>query len=209
MTRSIPPCATSSRAARRMHHYNYGSTQKGDSRGTEAFGECTHPVFRTHEDTGRKAVYVNRLMTVGVLDMPQEESAPLLDAGLRPGREAGIRLRACLAPGRSAALGQPLLVPRAHRFSLDRAPPDAAHHGQRHGAAVLILHASVQCVVPAHSASETRVDALMEPGPIRRSRSIGARRMGPRVSRGRHQEISEGATIMNKNIDRTLSPSSH
>jgi taurine dioxygenase len=62
-----------------QHHYNYGSTQKGDSRGTEVFGECMHPVFRTHEDTGRKAVYVNRLMTVGVLDMPQEESTPLLD----------------------------------------------------------------------------------------------------------------------------------
>jgi taurine dioxygenase len=63
-----------------LHHYNYGSTQKGDRRGTEAFGECVHPVFRTNEDTGRKAVYVNRLMTVGILDMPHEESAPLLEA---------------------------------------------------------------------------------------------------------------------------------
>src|SRR6266478_705464 len=63
-----------------MHHYNYGSTQKGDGRGTEAFGQCVHPVFRTHEDTGKKAVYVNRLMTVGIVDMPQEESEPLLDA---------------------------------------------------------------------------------------------------------------------------------
>jgi taurine dioxygenase len=63
-----------------MHHYNYGSTQKGDRRGTEAFGECTHPVFRTHEDTGRKAVYVNRLMTVGVVGMSQTESEPLLNA---------------------------------------------------------------------------------------------------------------------------------
>jgi len=62
-----------------QHHYNYGSTQRGDSRGTEAFGECMHPVFRTHEDTGRKAVYVNRLMTVGVDGMPQAESAPLLE----------------------------------------------------------------------------------------------------------------------------------
>jgi taurine dioxygenase len=62
------------------HHYNYGSTQKGDSRGTEAFGECVHPVFRTHEETGKKAVYVNRLMTAGIVDMPQEESEPLLNA---------------------------------------------------------------------------------------------------------------------------------
>jgi taurine dioxygenase len=63
-----------------MHHYNYGSTQRGDSRGTEAFAESAHPAFRTQEDTGRKAVYVNRLMTVGIVDMPQEESEPLLSA---------------------------------------------------------------------------------------------------------------------------------
>jgi taurine dioxygenase len=63
-----------------VHHYNYGSTQRGDSRGTEAFGQCMHPVFRTHDDTGRKAVYVNRLMTVGVVDMPDAESEPLLNA---------------------------------------------------------------------------------------------------------------------------------
>src|SRR6266571_606614 len=63
-----------------IHHYNYGSTLKGDSKGTEAFGECIHPVFRTNEDTHRKAVYVNRLMTVGIVDMPKEESGPLLNA---------------------------------------------------------------------------------------------------------------------------------
>jgi taurine dioxygenase len=62
-----------------LHHYNYGSTQKGDQKGTEAFGECVHPVFRTHEDTGRKAVYVNRLMTTGIVDMKPEESLPLLN----------------------------------------------------------------------------------------------------------------------------------
>jgi taurine dioxygenase len=62
-----------------LHHYNYGSTQRGDGKGTEVFGECMHPAFRTHEDTGRKAVYVNRLMTVGILEMPQQESGPLLE----------------------------------------------------------------------------------------------------------------------------------
>jgi len=61
-----------------LHHYNYGSTQRGDGKGTEAFGEMVHPVFRTHEDTGRKAVYVNRLMTVKILDLPEDESTRLL-----------------------------------------------------------------------------------------------------------------------------------
>ncbi len=37
-------------------------------------------MFRTNEDTRRKAVYVNRLMTVGVVDMPKDESDPLLRA---------------------------------------------------------------------------------------------------------------------------------
>jgi taurine dioxygenase len=37
-------------------------------------------VFRTHEETGRKAVYVNRLMTVGIEGMPQAEAEPLLEA---------------------------------------------------------------------------------------------------------------------------------
>src|SRR5258706_9000098 len=63
-----------------LHHYNYGSVQKGDDKGTEAFAECVHPVFRTHEDTKRKAVYVNRLMTVKIMDMPEKESDELLNA---------------------------------------------------------------------------------------------------------------------------------
>jgi taurine dioxygenase len=62
------------------HHYNYGSTQRGDNRGVAAYSESVHPVFRTHDETGRKAIYVNRLMTVGIVDMPQEESEPLLNA---------------------------------------------------------------------------------------------------------------------------------
>ena len=62
-----------------FHHYNYGSVQKGDDKGTPAFSESVHPVFRTHSETGRKAVYVNRLMTEGIVDMPTDQSTTLLD----------------------------------------------------------------------------------------------------------------------------------
>jgi taurine dioxygenase len=61
-----------------FHHYNYGSVQKGDDKGTPAFSESVHPVFRTHSETGRKAIYVNRLMTEGIVDMPEDRSGALL-----------------------------------------------------------------------------------------------------------------------------------
>ncbi len=65
---------------RARHHYNYGSTQRGDGKGTEAYAESTHPIFRTHDKTGRRATYVNRLMTVGIDGMDDSAAAPLLDA---------------------------------------------------------------------------------------------------------------------------------
>jgi taurine dioxygenase len=75
-----PAVRTKLEGRKAFHHYNYGSTQRGDNRGVAAYSESTHPVFRTHDETGRKAIYVNRLMTVGIVDMPPEQSEPLLNA---------------------------------------------------------------------------------------------------------------------------------
>jgi taurine dioxygenase len=64
-----------------LNHYNYGTTIRGDtSKAVEAFNEAVHPVFRAHDETSRKAVYVDRLMSMKVVDMPQGESDELLNA---------------------------------------------------------------------------------------------------------------------------------
>ena len=65
---------------RALNYYNYGSTMRGDSRGVGASNQAVHPVFRTHDETGRKAIYVDRLMTVSIEDLPKGESDALLEA---------------------------------------------------------------------------------------------------------------------------------
>lgn len=45
----------------------------------KALEEMEHPVIRTHPETGRKCLFVNKTFTVRFKDMTEAESAPLLD----------------------------------------------------------------------------------------------------------------------------------
>jgi taurine dioxygenase len=76
-----PDIRTRLEGRKALNHYNYGTTVRGDtSKAVEAFGEAFHPVFRTHDETGRKAIYVDRLMSMKIVDMRPEESDVLLNA---------------------------------------------------------------------------------------------------------------------------------
>ena len=44
-----------------------------------AYEETEHPVIRTHPETGRKMLFVNRTFTTRFKDMSEQESAPLLE----------------------------------------------------------------------------------------------------------------------------------
>ena len=64
-----------------FHTYQYGRTKRGDDSGTyDLSDQSAHPAFRTHEENGRKAIYVNRLMSVGVEGMDAKEGEALLNA---------------------------------------------------------------------------------------------------------------------------------
>jgi len=65
---------------RALNAYDYNNAaMKRGTRLSDGVPSCVHPVVRTHPATGRKALYVNRLMTMRIEGLPQPESDELLD----------------------------------------------------------------------------------------------------------------------------------
>jgi taurine dioxygenase len=59
----------------------YGSTSRdGNKPDFDVHPHASHPMVRVHPDSGRKALYINRLMTWNVEGVPDEESGALLEA---------------------------------------------------------------------------------------------------------------------------------
>ena len=61
-----------------INAFNYGSRFKGDPEGLARRAQAVHPAIVTHPDTGKKALYVDRLMTQAIEGMEQDASDALL-----------------------------------------------------------------------------------------------------------------------------------
>ena len=66
------------RKALNAYDYENASTRRG-TKLHKGVPSCWHPVVRTHPATGRKALYVNRLMTIQIEGMSEAESDVLLN----------------------------------------------------------------------------------------------------------------------------------
>jgi taurine dioxygenase len=78
---ALPEALRQRLAGRRaLHAYDYeNSPTRRPARMPANSKPVTHPIFRTHPSTGRVALYVNRLMTWSIIDMPAQESRETLE----------------------------------------------------------------------------------------------------------------------------------
>ncbi|EDM47914.1 TauD/TfdA dioxygenase family protein [Marinobacter algicola] len=61
-----------------LNTYQYGQTNAANKQLTKDSPSAVHPVVRTIPETGKKALYVCRLMTDRILELPEAESEALL-----------------------------------------------------------------------------------------------------------------------------------
>ena len=127
---AVPPALKEKlkgKKALHIHEYNRAkqASSSGDISGIPHFH---HPVFVTHPETGRKTLFVDRLMTTRIEGMSQQESDATLDQLYELGERRGFHLRARVEARRFSDVGQSLHHPCPHRFPQRRAAAAAALH---------------------------------------------------------------------------------
>jgi taurine dioxygenase len=74
-----PELKTLLQGRRALNAFNYGSRFKGDPEGLTTRKQAVHPALYRHEETGRTAIYIDRLMTHSLLGLPEAESDAILE----------------------------------------------------------------------------------------------------------------------------------
>ena len=134
--RCRPRSRRSSRAGRRCTSTNTTAPSRPSSSGDiSGIPHYSHPVFITHPDTGRKTLFVDRLMTTRHRRLRAERKRRDPRSALRHRRAARVHLRARLEARRFPDVGQPLHHPCPHRLSEGGAAPAAPLHRRRRAAA--------------------------------------------------------------------------
>src|SRR5580693_6312231 len=88
-----------------LHIHEYNRAKQANSSGDiSGIPHHAHPIFITHPDTGRKTLFVDRLMTTRIEGVSQEESDAILNQ-LRDRRAPRVHLRARLAARRFSDVG--------------------------------------------------------------------------------------------------------
>ena len=67
------------RTAHHVYDYVVYASREGKGARASTVDGCTHPVSITHPGTGRRALYVDRLMTMRIDGLPEDESDAILD----------------------------------------------------------------------------------------------------------------------------------
>ena len=69
---------TRPRGCHAKHAYYSGTVQRGQPVGAFS-GDAVHPVFIEHNETGRAAIYISRLLTQRIIELPEAESEAILE----------------------------------------------------------------------------------------------------------------------------------